>query len=98
MHFGVKTKLVAREVQAHFGIVGHFESLCAVARMAREYNTLQEHRCNQGLTERQETREGNIELYIREIVEPLGLKVQFSGDPRGYTVTLLRDPKSMGLT
>jgi|SRR5882724_140579 len=65
---------------------GYAERIC---KLSRSHGRLQESACNYGLTPRQESRERNIESEITKLASELGFGVEFSGDPRGYTVKLL---------
>ena len=60
-----------------------------VLKLAKSYSGLQVARCNGDLTQRQATRETNIESEIQEIMKEIGLPVEFDGDPRGYVVTVI---------
>lgn len=72
----------------------HQPNLCRLVKLAREHNALQVHNCNGTMTPRMESRERNIERDIQAIAsQVLGLRVTFSGDPRGYTVKLHADPE-----
>jgi hypothetical protein len=60
--------------------------------LAREHGRLMLKDCNGELTETDAQRVETVETKIREIAAPLGLKVHFDGDPRGYTVKLHSEP------
>lgn len=58
-------------------------------RLAKEYQRIQEKHCNGVSTEKHERREAKIEKIITNLIAQLhGLRVEFGGDPRGYTVKL----------
>lgn len=59
-----------------------------LVRHARRYNKLQEDHCNYGLTPEQEQTEAKIEKRVEIIAARYGLKVEFTGDPRGYCTKL----------
>lgn len=57
--------------------------------LARAHHRLAETECNREMTTRELARQVNIRLTIREILVEYGIEsVNFSGDPRGYTVKI----------
>lgn len=94
MRYSKDTKAKAQELinslykanAADANLFSQVDSLRYVVRLAKQYSTIQEHECNGTLTPRMRSREANIEKAIRAIMEPLGLRVAFGGDPRSYTV------------
>ena len=54
-------------------------------RLARRHGKLQEKACNVQVTE---GHDAACEKRIRELCAKYGITVQFSGDPRGYTVKI----------
>lgn len=58
--------------------------------LARAHNRLMETQCNRELTVREMSRVGSVRDAIIAILAEysLSLKVNFSGDPRGYTVKI----------
>ncbi len=65
-----------------------FDTLSELNSLANSYFRLQEISCNQGLTEKQEKREAMLERKIVELASNLVGRVEFRGDPRGYTVVM----------
>lgn len=61
------------------------DRLCALASW---HHRTQEHRCERELTETEEARETKLEKEIAEIVRLIDAGVNFTGDPRGFTVKL----------
>lgn len=57
-------------------------------RLSRAHGRIQVNRCNRELTDREEKRDDRIEAKITELLTPYGIKPDFGGDPRGYTVKL----------
>lgn len=60
-------------------------------RLARAHGRLAEIDCTQdgGMTEKQRRRSDRIEQQISALLAPSRIKVNFGGDPRGYTVKLI---------
>jgi hypothetical protein len=94
---------LALQIERYFapGAAFDLRQLCALlARLAPAYHRIQELRCNEPMTERQERRidrlEGSIEARARAIVDafpPLAsgkrLGLTFTGDPRGFTIRVV---------
>lgn len=71
----------------HFGLYERNE-IQDMVRMSKSYSRIQEHDCNGTKTKRMESTERGLEKRISAIAEKFGLKVEFQGDPRGFTVKL----------
>lgn len=59
-----------------------------LVRFAKAHGRIQEHACMDELSDAMKTEEKNLEETIREIANRNGLRPNFSGDPRGFTVKL----------
>lgn len=92
----------AWKLNHQIGTTGHIQRVCSLLhRHARTYDWIQEVWCDTDLSERPrqqarlEAKEEWLEARIRDLVEYLPQPdsgpwtVEFSGDPRGYTVRLV---------
>lgn len=91
---------VAHKLNYQIGTSGTSQRVASLLhRHARTYDRIQEAWCSVEMSDRQtarlEAREAKLEARIRELVELLpqpdggSWRVEFSGDPRGYTVRLV---------
>lgn len=64
------------------------DTIQRMVKLAKEYCTLQERRCNGELYKTIDARETSLERRILDIAVRFDLKVEFSGDPRGFCVKL----------
>lgn len=65
-----------------------YEQACAVVRDAARLQSLAVAECNAELTPRQKANQAGAERRLRAALEPLGVRVDVDGDPRGYVVKL----------
>lgn len=90
----------ARKLSYQIGTTDHIQRVCSLLhRHARTYDWIQEAWCSNEMPDRSvallEEREEWLEARIRDLVQYLPdpdsgpWKVEFSGDPRGYTVRLV---------
>lgn len=91
---------IAHKLNYQIGTSGTSQRIASLLhRHARTYDWIQEAWCNDDMSdwrrEALEAREANLETRIRELVDLLpqpdngNWVVEFSGDPRGYTVRLV---------
>ena len=66
------------------------ERALQLQKISRQLHTLDEASCNWGLTPRQEKREENLEAKAELIAGEHGLKAYHQGDPRGWSLYLLK--------
>ena len=65
-----------------------YDAACAVIRDAARLQSLAVAECNADLTPRQRANQAGAERRLRAALEPLGVRVDVGGDPRGYVVKL----------
>jgi hypothetical protein len=79
--------VLSRELSDHS--VGAVSELAnKLMKSAREYDGIQTRACNGEERPLDAKRETGIEERTKELLDVLGIGVQFGGDPRGYTVKL----------
>lgn len=71
---------------------GVTEDVHTLLRLARQHQNIAEKQCNESLTQADEMRERSIQAKIERVARVLFegniLKIEFGGDPRGFTVKL----------
>ena len=88
---------LAKLVEPFVGGSKRVREICSlIARQAATHARLSADDCNVGMTPRQRRQEGHVEARIRKLVATLprprgraAIGVEFSGDPRGFTVKLV---------
>lgn len=78
----------AKATNKYFGTNAGYTDMCEMIRLAETHNKIQEHGCNGTKTRRMEDQELVIQVLIESLAAKLGLRAEFTGDPRGYTVKL----------